>query len=86
MKHIRNECTCFLTGFKDPGEDLAELSLTKAEALAVAYRAAGRGAEAQQLGTAINNTRLPADRKTDSLEVWYDGFLQLAASEGLISP
>jgi hypothetical protein len=76
----------FLTGFKDPGGRFGRtVPLTKAEALAVAYRAAGRGAEAQQLGTAINNTRLPADRKTDSLEVWYDGFLQLAASEGLIS-
>lgn len=75
-----------LTGFKDAsGRFGRTVPLTKEEALSVAYRAAGRGAEAQQLGTAINNARLPANRKTDSLEVWYDGFLQLAANELLIS-
>lgn len=76
----------FLTGFKDAsGRFGRTVPLTKEEALAVAYRAAGRGAEAQQLGTAVNNTRIQANRKTDPLEVWYDGFLQLAANEGLIS-
>lgn len=76
----------FLTGFKDSsGRFGRTVPLTKEEALAVAYRAAGRGAEAQQLGTAVNNARLQANRKTDPLEVWYDGFLQLAANEGLIS-
>ncbi len=76
----------FLTGFKDAsGRFGRTVPLTKEEALAVAYRAAGRGAEAQQLGATVNNARLPANRKTDPLEVWYDGFLQLAANEGLIS-
>ena len=59
--------------------------LTKEEALAIAYRAAGREAEAQQLGVALNNGRTADNKKTDPLEVWYDGFLQLAANEGLIS-
>lgn len=76
----------FLAGFKDTsGRFGRTVPLTKAEALAVVYRAAGRGSEAQQLGTAINNARLQANRKTDPLEVWYDGFLQIAATEGLIS-
>lgn len=59
--------------------------VTKAEAVAIAYRAAGREAEAQQLGTALNNSRSAANRKTDPREVLYDGFLQLAANEGLIT-
>jgi len=59
--------------------------LTKEEALAIVYRAAGREAEALQLGISFNNARTVANKKTDPLEVWYDGFLQLAANEGLIS-
>lgn len=60
-------------------------SLTKEEAIAVAYRAAGREAEARQAGIALNNTRVAANKKTDPLGVLYDGFLQLAANEGLIT-
>lgn len=75
-----------LTGLKDSnGRFGRTVPLTKVEALAVAYRAAGRESEAQQLGTVINNARLQANRKTDALEIWYDGFLQLAANEDLIS-
>ena len=59
--------------------------LTKEEAFAIVYRAAGREAEAQQLGVALNNVRTAGNKKTDPLEVWYDGFLQLAANDGLIS-
>lgn len=59
--------------------------LTKEEGIALVYRAAGREAEAQQLGIAINNARPVADRKTNSQEVLYDGFLQLAMNDGLIS-
>lgn len=59
--------------------------LTKEEAFAIVYRAAGREAEAQQLGVALNNARTADNKKTDPLAVWYDGFLQLAANEGLIS-
>lgn len=59
--------------------------LTREEAIAIAYRAAGREAEAQQLGIALNNIRTAASKKADPLDVWYDGFLQLAANEGLIS-
>ena len=59
--------------------------LTKEEAMAIVYRAAGREDEAQLLGVAINNARAAASKKTDPLAVWYDGVLQLAANEGLIS-
>ncbi|HEX2946191.1 MAG TPA: S-layer homology domain-containing protein [Clostridia bacterium] len=60
-------------------------AMTKEEAIATAYRAAGREAEAQQLGITINNARTAANKKKDPLEVLYDGFLQLAANEGLIT-
>jgi len=59
--------------------------LTREEALSIVYRAAGREAEAQQLGITINNARAAANKKTDPMAVGYDGFLQLAANEGLIS-
>ncbi len=75
-----------LKGFKDiSGRFGRTVPITKEEAVAMAYRAAGREAEAQQLGNAINNARGQANKKTDPLEVLYDGFLQLAANEGLIS-
>jgi hypothetical protein len=60
-------------------------AVTKQEALAIAYRAAGREAEAQQLGVTLNNARAAANKKTDPLAVLYDGFLQLAANDGLIT-
>ena len=60
-------------------------TMTREEALAVVYRAAGREAEAQTAGEALNNTRTAANKKTDVLQVWYDGFLTLAANDGLIT-
>ncbi|NTV88749.1 MAG: S-layer homology domain-containing protein, partial [Clostridiales bacterium] len=60
-------------------------TLSKQEALAIAYKAAGREAEAQTLGENMNAARALANRKTDPLEVWYDGYLQLAANDGLIT-
>lgn len=60
-------------------------AMTKEEAIATAYRAAGREAEAQQLGITLNNSRTGANKKTDPMAVLYDGFLQLAANDGLIT-
>lgn len=60
-------------------------TLSKEEAIALAYRAAGREAEAQVLGENLNNARTAANKKTDPVAVWSDGFLQLAANEGLIT-
>ncbi len=59
-------------------------SMTREEALSLVYRAAGREAEAQIAGETLNNARTV--KKTDVLQVWYDGFLQLAANDGLITP
>ncbi len=59
--------------------------VSKEEALGIVFRASGREAEAYELGVAINNMRFGDNKKTDPLEVMYDGFLQLAANEGLIS-
>ncbi len=59
--------------------------LTKEEAIAIAYRAAGREAEARQAGITLNNARAAVNKKSDPLSVLYDGFLQLAANENLIT-
>lgn len=60
-------------------------TLSKEEVLAIVYRAAGREAEAQTLGENLNNARAAADKKKDVLQVWHDGFLQLAVNDGLIT-
>ncbi|MGE5613481.1 MAG: S-layer homology domain-containing protein [Bacillota bacterium] len=60
-------------------------TLTKEEALAIVYRAAGREEEALQAGTAVNNMRAAGNRKTDPADVLFDGFLSLAANDGLIT-
>ena len=60
-------------------------TLSKEEAISLAYRASGREAEAQLLGENLNNARTAADKKTDPVAVWSDGFLQLAANESLIT-
>lgn len=60
-------------------------ALTREEALAIVYRAVGRENEALEAGTAVNNARAAANRKTDPADVLFDGFLRLAANDGLIS-
>lgn len=59
--------------------------LTKEEALALVYRMAGREEEAQLEGQRLNMLRRAGDRKTAPQDVWSDGFLQLAANDGLIT-
>ena len=49
-------------------------ALTKEEALAIVYRAAGREEEALQAGTAVNNARAAGIRKTDPKDVLLTGF------------
>lgn len=61
------------------------LPLTKEEVLAIVFRAVGREEEAQQSGIEINNARAAADKKTDPQAVLYDGYLQMACDDGLIS-
>lgn len=60
-------------------------TITKEQAIAIAYRMAGREAEAQKLGETLDNARKAGNKKTDALSLWSDGYLQLAANEGLIS-
>lgn len=75
-----------IKGFDSPYRRFGRtVPLTREEAVSIVYRAAGREAEAQQLGISLNNGRTAANKKTDPLDVLYDGFLQLAASEGLIT-
>lgn len=64
-------------GFKVP--------VTKEQAIGMAYVIVGKEVNAQTLGEALNNARPVASRKTDPLSVLADGFLQLAANDGLIS-
>lgn len=60
-------------------------ALTKEEAIALAYRVCGREAEAQQAAEELDNARLVIDKKTDAVSMWSDGYLMLAAEDGLIS-
>jgi len=59
--------------------------LSKEEAIALAYRAAGREADAQKAAEALDNARQNSDKNTNTLSMWSDGYLQLAAQDGLIS-
>ena len=59
--------------------------LTKEETFALVYRMAGREEEAQLEGQRLNMLRRAEDRKTAPQDVWLDGFLQLAANDGLIT-
>ena len=53
--------------------------------MAIAYRAAGREAEAQVAGETLNAARAAINKKTNTQDVWYDGYLQLALNDGLIT-
>ncbi|MCR4435318.1 MAG: S-layer homology domain-containing protein [Clostridiales bacterium] len=59
--------------------------ISKEQAIAMAYRAVGREADAQKAAEALDNARQKADKKTNPLSMWSDGYLQLAANEGLIT-
>lgn len=60
-------------------------NVTKEEAIAIIYRAAGREADAQLAGEALDRARGEEDKKTYAPGMWSDGYLQLAANEGLIT-
>lgn len=59
--------------------------VTKEEAIAIIYRAAGREMDAQLAAEALDATRNAENKKTFAPSMWSDGYLQLAAVEGLIS-
>jgi len=59
--------------------------VTKEQALALIYNAAGREAEAQLAAEALDAQRAADNKKTYAPAMWSDGYLQLAANDGLIS-
>ncbi|AEV67337.1 S-layer homology domain-containing protein [Acetivibrio clariflavus] len=59
--------------------------VTKEQALTLIYNAAGREAEAQVAAETLNAKRAADNRKTYAPAMWSDGYLQLAANDGLIS-
>jgi hypothetical protein len=60
-------------------------TITKEQAIAMAYRLAGREADAQKAAETLDNARKQGDKKINPISMWSDGYLQLAANEGLIS-
>ncbi len=60
-------------------------SVTKEQALTMIYNAVGREAEAQIAAELIDAARTAANKKTYAPAMWSDGYLQLAATDGLIS-
>jgi len=60
-------------------------SVTKEEAIAIIYRAAGREEDAQRAAEVLDAQRNSDEKKTYAPSMWSDGYLQLAAGEGLIS-
>ncbi len=59
--------------------------LSKEEAIALAYVAAGKEGAAQQAGEAIDNAKTRPNKQSSATKVWSDGYLSLASSDGLIS-
>lgn len=60
-------------------------SVTKEQALTMIYNAVGREAEAQIAAELIDEARNAGDKKKYAPAMWSDGYLQLAATDGLIS-
>lgn len=60
-------------------------SVTKAEALALIYRALGKETAAEQAGQAIEAQRLSSPNKNNALNVWADGYFSLANTDGIIT-
>lgn len=60
-------------------------TISKEMALYLAYMAANRAQDIVTQGEALNNARPAAQKKTSLQDVLYDGSLQLAANEGLIT-
>ncbi|HEX2926369.1 MAG TPA: S-layer homology domain-containing protein [Ruminiclostridium sp.] len=62
-----------------------DASISKEMALYLVYMAANRSQDINTQGQTLNNTRTAAKKKTNLQAVLYDGSLQLAAKDGLIS-
>ncbi len=60
-------------------------SVSRVQALALIYRASGREAQAQQAAEIIERQRREEERSVNAIEVWADGYIQLALEDGLIT-
>lgn len=60
-------------------------ALSKEEAIALAYRIAGREADAKKAAEELDNERRREDKKKSPFKMWADGYLKLAADDELIS-
>lgn len=63
----------------------ADAPVSKLQALALIYRAVGKEEEAQQAAEVIENLRFEDERRVNAVEVWADGYIQLALNDGLIT-
>lgn len=62
-----------------------QTNISKEQAIALCFRMAGREDEAQMAAEVLDNARLDRDKKNNPINMWSDGYLQLAVNEGLIS-
>ncbi|MCX7711159.1 MAG: S-layer homology domain-containing protein [Clostridia bacterium] len=60
-------------------------SISKEQAIAIAYRVAGREADAQKAAEALDSARQQDEKKANAISMWSDGYLQLAMTDGLIT-
>lgn len=73
-----------LKGYGDRRFGLKDF-ITKEQAIAMIYRAAGRESDAQKASEAIELARSEKEKKKNPVSAWADGYLQLAAADGLIT-
>lgn len=59
--------------------------LSKEEAIALIYRMLGREGEAQKAAEALDQVRSKNQKKDQAVSMWADGYLKLAANDGLIT-
>lgn len=62
-----------------------EKILSKEEAIALIYRMLGKEGEAQKAAEALDAARSGNLKKKEALSLWADGYLKLAADDGVIS-
>jgi len=60
-------------------------NVTKEEAIAMIYRAAGREEEAQRVAVALDSAKANDERERNALNMWSLGYLRLAAEDDLIT-
>ncbi len=60
-------------------------SVTRTQALTLIYRAIGKEEEAKIEAENIERQRAADERRINAVDIWADGYLQLAANDGLIS-